>query len=389
MTTGALDEVVEVAKAHTERVDRDAVFPAEALAALRCSGLMGMFVPEEFGGLGSSLSTYVETAAGLAGACMSTAAIWTMHAFQVDAIARYGTPRLRDDLLPRIAKGDIYLGSVTTEVSSGADMFTADAPLVVDAATAATAHFERSAPVVTGGQHADGFLITLRAGPERLPHEVSLVYADRRQMRLTEHSGSWDPMGMRGTESIGLDIEATVPVTNIVGEPGRFREVGLESMVPLAHLGWSACWLGAARGAYREVLRWLRSPTRRGGPDVRSDLVREQLARIRVDLDLVSAYLTRLCEELDARRDAGMPLSDTVTKLRVNSLKLAASELTFRAADSLVQLAGLNNGYNRSASLPLERCFRDLRSARLNHSNTRLWPTTGALTLLDPSVALL
>ncbi|MDQ1024737.1 acyl-CoA dehydrogenase [Streptomyces umbrinus] len=380
-----LAPVLATAREHSEHVDREAVFPAESMVALRASGLMGMFVPREYGGLGDDLHIYVHIASQLAAACMSTAAIWTMHAFQVDGLSRFGGGKLRQAVLPAIADGKIYLASVTTEASKGADLFTAEAPVT---SREGQACFERSAPVVTGGRHADAFLITLRSRPEAQPHEVSLVYAEREQLCISEH-GDWDPLGMRGTESVGMTISGSVPTDQVVGEPGRFEEIARESMVPLAHVGWSACWLGGARGAFSDLLRWLRSPTRRGGPDIHSELVRERLARIRVDLDLVSSYLTRLCDELAAARSAAQPWSDIRTRLRVNTLKLAASELTFKAADSMVQLAGMNGGYSRLAPIKFERHFRDLRSARLNHSNDRMWPATGALALLDPKVTLL
>ncbi|WP_250405126.1 acyl-CoA dehydrogenase family protein [Streptomyces cellostaticus] len=381
----ALTGVLEVARTHAEHVDREAMFPVKSVAALRTSGLMGMFVPREYGGLGDDLHAYIHIASRLAAACLSTAAVWTMHAFQVDGLTRFSGERLRERVLPAIAKGDIYIASVTTEAVKGADLFRAEAPLLSDDDEAS---FERSAPVVTGGRHADAFLITLRATPEAQPHEVSLVYAERNELRISEQ-GEWDPLGMRGTESVGLKISGSVPADQVVGQPGRFEDIARESMIPLAHVGWSACWLGAARGAFSDLLRWLRSPTRRGGPDIHSDLVRERIGRIRVELDLVSAYLTRLCDELTAARAEGRSWSDIHTRIRVNTLKLSASELTFKAADSMVQLAGMGGGYSKLAPIKLERHFRDLRSARLNHSNDRMWPATGALALLDPKVTLL
>lgn len=75
-------------------------------------------------------------------------------------------------------------------------------------------------------------------------------------------------------------------------------------------------------------------------------------------------------------------------KIHLNVLKLAASELCFRAVDRMVQLSGLAVGYNRLAPGSLERTFRDLRSAALNFSNDKLWVGTGALSLLDRSVNL-
>jgi hypothetical protein len=70
-------------------------------------------------------------------------------------------------------------------------------------------------------------------------------------------------------------------------------------------------------------------------------------------------------------------------------LKLAASELTFRAADEMIALAGLPTGYSNDSPIPLARTFRDLRSAALNYSNDRLWLANGGLVVLDRQVELL
>src|SRR5919201_807581 len=75
-------------------------------------------------------------------------------------------------------------------------------------------------------------------------------------------------------------------------------------------------------------------------------------------------------------------------QLRLNALKIFSSERSFAVVDELIQLVGLRYGYIRSAPFPLERLFRDLRSASLNYANDRLLTANGALALLDREVAL-
>jgi acyl-CoA dehydrogenase len=132
----------------------------------------------------------------------------------------------------------------------------------------------------------------------------------------------------------------------------------------------------------------LRSPERPSGINVRSELTNERLARIRMDLELVSAYLHRVLDEVLALRTEGRSLGQTPVQIHLNTLKVTAAELTFQAVDRMIQLAGLRIGYTRRSPLPLERCLRDLRSASLNYSNDRLLVVSGALTLMDRSVRL-
>lgn len=383
-TSARVAAVLPVLRAHAGEIDEHATFPTAGLDALARQGLLGLLVPAEHGGLGGDLTDLVAVAADLAAGCMSTALVWAMHCQQADSLVRFATPWLAGHVLPRIAAGEVYLASVTTEPGKGGHLLTGVAPLE---RTGDLLRLDRDAPVVTGGLHATGFLITMRASDEATANQLSLVYADRDQLDLTRAT-DWDTLGMRGTESVGLRISGAVPAHQVVGEPGGFRTVAVESMAPVGHLAWAACWLGTARGAFADLVSWLRSDRRSRSIDLSSDLVAERLARIRMDLELVSGYLHRVTGEITALRAAGESLSGTDTQIHLNTLKVTSAELTFRAVDRMVGLAGLTAGYRRDSPLALERRFRDLRSASLNYADDRLLTSTGALTVLDRAVRL-
>ncbi|MFJ2867675.1 acyl-CoA dehydrogenase family protein [Kitasatospora sp. NPDC087314] len=384
-----LARLVEVLAEHADRADRAAAFPEESVDALRRAGYLGYLVPSEHGGMGRDLAGMVESAQALAGGCLSTAMIWAMHCQQVDVLVRHADARLRDRLLPRIARGELYLASVTTGPVTGGHLLTAAEPLrrVPRAASEAGGDLwlDRTAPVVTGGGQAEGFLITMCAAEDAGRHSVSLVYADRSALTV-EPTGAWNTLGMRGTDSGSLRLRGAVSADQVVGGPGGFRRVATDSMIPLAHLGWSACWLGAARGALRSLLGWLRGSS---AHDTSSPLVQERIARARLELELVSAYLERMRERVDEVRASGGSLDTPALQIQLNTLKLAASELAFSAVDRMVQLAGLPAGYSTDSPLRLERAFRDLRSAALNYANDRLLTANGSLALLDRKVVLL
>lgn len=361
-------------------VDEEAAFPTDNLAALRASGLMGLLVPTTYGGLGGNLRDLVDVAVALAGECMSTAMIWAMHGQQVAALVGHGTERLRAELLPRIARGEVYVASVTSEKGKGGHLLTAQAPLH---RRDGVLHLDRDAPIVTGGEHADGFLITLRDAPDAPPDAVSAVYADRDLLDVRS-SGSWNPLGMRGTHSGALHISGQVAEHNLVGAPGQFRTVAVRTFAPVGHLAWAACWLGAARGALRDVLGLLRSPAGRRQFDLGSELLRARLARIRMDLDTMAALLAQCLRDLDGGTDP----EEAPVQLRLNALKVFTAERSFAAVNLLVELTGLRHGYLRDAPLALERRLRDLRSASLNYANDRLLAANGTMALLDRGVTL-
>jgi len=377
--------VLPVLARHARQVDAEARFPSESLAALRGSGLMGLLVPARYGGLGGGLAELAEIAQILASGCLSSAMIWSMHCQQTDAVVRFGTEQLREELLPRIAAGTVYLGSITSEKQTGGHLLTSAAPLREDGDGLLV---ERDAPIVTGGAVADGFLLTMRDAPDAAARAVTLVYADRDRLDV-EVSGDWNPLGMRGTHSVALRLKGTVPSYSIVGERGAFSRVAVGAFIPLGHIGWAACWLGAARQALSELLTVFRSPRRPSSIDLKSDLVAERLARIRIDLETVSAYLRQCVGEVSHRRAEGDDLTGSSVQIHLNTLKVLASELTYRAADQCVALAGLGLGYRTDSPVPLERHLRDLRSAALNYSNDRLLTATGTLCLADRAVGLI
>lgn len=377
--------VLAVIKRNAASADEYAMLPAESLHALRSSGLLGLLVPVEYGGMGGSLQEMVTVAGLLASACTSTSMVWAMHCQQVDSMVRFATPELRRVLLPRIAKGDVYLASVTTEARKGGHLLSVAAPLIDDSGRIKIA---RDAPIVTGGGVADGFLITMRDNADARANEVTLVYADRKQLQIAS-TGDWNALGMRGTHSAGLHIEGTIPESQIIGGRGTYRTIAVESMAPVGHLAWAACWIGTARAALSGLIKLMRSPQRPSGADpTESDLVAERLARARIDIELAWGYLERTLAEVIESRENDLSLDRPSVQVHLNVLKVTAAELSFSAIDRIVQIAGLSTGYLRSSPLPLERQFRDLRSASLNYADDRLLSVIGRLMLLDQDIGI-
>jgi alkylation response protein AidB-like acyl-CoA dehydrogenase len=375
---GRLAEVAEVTEAHLARTDRDAAFPVEALDALRRTGLLGLLVPAEHGGLGGSLGDLVAAAQTLGRADMSVAMIFAMHCQQTAALTGYADDRLREDLLPRVAAGEVYLASVTTEAGKGGHLLSAETKLEEDDGRLT---IDRFAPIVTGGAYADGFLVTMGAPGDTTAHEVSLVYADRAQLGV-EGSGDWQPMGMRASHSVPLRLFGTVPGHQVVGGHGRFHEIAAGVFGPLAHLGWSAAWLGTAAGALSRVLRLLRSPAGRERFDLSSELLLTRLARARRRLNTVHALLRGALADVERGGDLSRP----ARQLLLNSLKVTASQECLAAVDDLVEAVGLRHGYLKDSPTRLELALRDLRSAPLNYHNDRLNLADGRLALRDTGV---
>lgn len=378
--TDAVRLTCEAARQHAVEADRAARFPVEALAAMRRTGLLGLMVPAEYGGGGGSLTSLVDVTMELGRADLSVALIFAMHCQQVVALVRCAGDRLRRQVLPDAAAGRLYLASVTTEPGKGGDLLTAEAQACL---LGGLLRIDREAPIVTGGRHADGFLVTMRTPGEASPSQVDLVYAARDQLRL-EVIGEWRPLGMRATESVPMRLAGAVPEWQVVGEHGGFRRIVGEVFGPLAHVGWAAAWLGSAAGACSRVIGQVRGRSHPGRFDPASELLRTRLARVRARLDSMHALLRHTLAVLDSHPDAASP----PVQLLVNALKTETAEGCFGVVDELMELAGLEHGYLDRSSLGLDLAFRDLRSASLNYGNDRLRLACGSLALMDSGVRL-
>ncbi|MEU3574079.1 acyl-CoA dehydrogenase family protein [Kitasatospora sp. NPDC036755] len=372
------ERVAKVTAEHVEHTDREAAFPVAALAELRATGLLGLLVPVEYGGLGGTVADLVEASIALGRVDMSVAMVFAMHGQQVAALVRHGGERLRAEVLPEVAAGRVYLASVTTEAGKGGHLLSAEAAL---AAADGELLVDRFAPIVTGGEHADAFLVTMLSPHATNPGQVSLVYARRDQLEI-ERSGDWQPLGMRASHSVALRLRGRVPEHQVVGAHGDFRSVVTGVFGPLAHLGWSACWLGTAAGALSRVLRLLRSPEGRKQSNLESELLLTRLSRARQRLDTVYALLVQTERTVAEAADLTPPR----IQLRLNALKITAAEECYAVVDELVDAVGMRHGYLKGSPTRLEQALRDLRSAVLNYSNDRLHLADGRLALLDPEV---
>ncbi|MGW2640676.1 acyl-CoA dehydrogenase family protein [Streptomyces sp. NPDC001348] len=376
-----VDQVTALAGRHAALCDERAEFPVAVLDALR-PRLLGLLVPTRHGGPGGSVDDLIDITLELGRADMSTAMVYAMHCQQVAAIAGHAGPRLAGELLPEIAAGRMYLASVTTEAGKGGHLLSAQAEL---GARDGRLEIDRFAPVVTGGMHADGYLITMRSPHARSDGEVSLVFARRDQLEVTQR-GSWNPLGMRASHSTALQLTGRVPEDQVVGEHGAFRRIAMNTFGPLAHLGWSAAWLGTASGALSRVVSELRGGSGRRRSDLSSELLLTRLSTARQRLDTVHAMLRHTAGAVRRAVEEGADLSHPRHQLLVNALKLTASEQCHRAVDDLVTAVGMRHGYLKDSPTGLERSLRDLRSAALNYSNDRLHLADGRLALLDQEV---
>jgi acyl-CoA dehydrogenase len=370
----------EFAAPNADAVDRDARFPTEAIEALRAEGALSAFIPTELGGGGVAFETIAAACFELGRRCGASAMVFAMHQIQVISIVRHldDAPWF-EDYLQAISREQRLIASATSEVGTGGDMGRSVAAVTAEGGMCT---FAKQAPTVSYGAHADDLFVTLRRSPDAEPSDQVVVLARNEQLEL-EPSGTWDPLGMRGTCSPGYVVRATIAPEQILPTP--FPRVSAESMVPVSHILWSHLWLGIATDAFDRARAFVRAAAKQkpGAPPP----VALRLSHLMSDLSLLRAEVSSaLGEFVVASEEPGRErLSTMVMALRFNNLKIAASEQAPRVCQGALGVCGIM-GFKNDTPFSVGRHLRDTMSACLMVANERIHQTNASLLLIAKDV---
>jgi acyl-CoA dehydrogenase len=371
----------DVAAVHADAVDREARFPVETLQALRGERALSAFISPELGGEGVSFEAIAAACQQLGRRCGASAMVFAMHQIQVATIVRHleDAPWF-EAYLRSVADEQRLIASVTSEVGTGGDMGRSIA--AVTPAEDGGCSFEKQAPTVSYGAHADDLLTTLRRDPGAEPGDQVLVLTRREQVTL-EQTGSWDPLGMRGTCSPGYVVRAEFMPEQVLPTP--FPKVSVESMVPVSHILWSHLWLGIATDAFDRARAFVRAAAKRspGEPPPTA----QRLSHLMSELSLLRAEVdSALREFLEASQEPGRGrLSTVAAALRFNNLKIAASEQAPRVCQGAMGVCGIV-GFKNDTPFSIGRHLRDTMSASLMVANERIHHTNASLLLIAKDV---
>jgi acyl-CoA dehydrogenase len=370
----------EIAAPNAADVDRQARFPAEAIDALRQERALSAFVPVELGGDGVSFETIATACFELGRRCGATAMVFAMHQIQIVCIVRHldGSPWF-EDYLRSVVRDQRLVASVTSEVGTGGDLGRS-----IAAVTPGTAHlsFEKQAPTVSYGAFADDLLTTLRRTPDAEPGDQVVALTNRDQVTL-EQTGTWDPLGMRGTCSPGYVVRAEFDPAQVLATP--FSTVATESMVPVSHILWSHIWLGIATDAFDRARAFVRASAKQRPDQVPPTALR--LSHLMSELELLRAVVhSTMRDFVEASDEPGRErLSMLSMILHFNNLKIAASEQAPRICQGAMAVCGIV-GYKNDTPFSIGRHLRDTMSASLMVANERIHQTNATLLLIAKDV---
>ena len=335
---------------HAAQWDREATFPAEALAGLAELGFYGMLVPEQHGGcdIGYVAAALVLEEIGVADAACSTIVSVT-NSVGCMPLLQYGTAQQQRDFLSPLARGEKLAAFCLTEPQAGSDA----SGLKTRAERQGDSYvLNGTKQFITSGKNADLAIVFAVTDPAAGKRGISafVVPTETPGYRVASVETK---MGQRASDTCQIVFEdCSIPAVNLLGEEGQGYKIALGNLEG-GRIGIAAQCIGIARAALEAATLYSREREAFAKPLSDHQAVAFKLA----DMATQIAAARQLTLHAAALKDAGEPcLSEA------SMAKLFASEMAERVCSDAIQIHG---GYGYLQDFPVERYYRDVRACQI------------------------
>jgi alkylation response protein AidB-like acyl-CoA dehydrogenase len=326
--------------------DRTGEFPAEIFAEMGGLGLLGMMVPETWGGAGMDLLSYLIAVEELARVDAAVAVGMTVtNSVCCWPIMTFGSEAQKAEFLPRLAAGERLGGFMLTEPDAGSDAASLTTRYRDDGGSW---RLDGAKAWITNGRVGRFFVCLATADPALGARGIAAFILDADQDGVV-----FDPpeekMGLRSSTTCMVTLDgARVPKSAMLGAEGQGFRIALATL-DHSRLGIAAQSVGIANAALEESLRYARDRRQFGKPIIEHQAIAFALADMDTEIDAARCLMLR------AAWAAGQPGRHSRESA---AAKLFASEMCNRVVSRAIQIHG---GYGFSSEYPVERFFRDAR----------------------------
>jgi butyryl-CoA dehydrogenase len=338
-------------------IDRDCRFPHETAKKMGELGLMGIAVPERWGGAGADTVSYVVALEEIARACASHAVIMSVNnSLYGDPLLKFGTDAQRERFLAPVAGGHVIGCFALTEPQAGSDA----------ANQTTTARRDGQQYILTGrklfisnGREASLALVFAQTDRSKAHRGITAFVVEKGTPGFSV-SKTEDKLGIRASDTAELVFdECRVPAANRIGEEGQGFRIALTA-VDGGRIGIAAQAVGIAAGAYERALAYARERRAFGVPIGEHQMVQWMLADMTTAID--GARLMTL--KAATLKDAGRPFTK-----EASMAKLFAAEMAMKVTTDAVQVHG---GYGFIKDYEVERAFRDAKITAIYEGTSQI-----------------
>ena len=336
----------ERVKPMAQEIDRTNEFPAELWREMGDLGLLGITVPEEFGGAGMGYLAHTIAVEEVARASASVSLSYGAHSnLCVNQIKLNGTPEQKQKYLPRLVSGEHVGALAMSETSAGSDVVSMKLR-----AEKRNDHYRLNGNKywITNGPDADTLVVYAKTDPEAGPKGITAFLIEK-EMTGFSTSPHFDKLGMRGSNTAELIFDnVEVPFENVLGEEGRGVKV-LMSGLDYERVVLAAIGPGIIASCMDEIMPYMVERKQFGQPIGMFQLMQGKIADMYTAMNSARAYIYEVAKASD-RGD--------VTRQDAAACCLYASEQAMAQAHQAVQAMG---GAGFLSDTPVSRIFRDAK----------------------------
>jgi butyryl-CoA dehydrogenase/short/branched chain acyl-CoA dehydrogenase len=356
----------EQIRPHVREMDESGVFRQDLIRQFFELGLMGIEIPEEYGGQGGTFFQCVIAVEELSAVDPSAGVVVDVQNTIVNnALLRWANDEQKRKYLPRLAAGTVASYALS-EAGSGSDAFA-----MATRATDAGDHWVLNGRKlwITNAAEAGFFLLFANADPPAGYRGVTAFLVER-DFPGFQVGKKEDKLGLRASSTCELILEdCRVPKENVMGEVGKGYKIAIETLNE-GRIAIGAQMIGLARGALEHAAAYARERKQFGKPIGEFQGVQFQLAKMATDVEAA-----RLLVYNGARlRDAGKPF---VTEAAM--AKYFSSQIAEEVASMAIEIHG---GVGITKEYPVEKLYRDVKIGRIYEGTSNMQLITIAKKLL-------
>jgi len=347
-------------------MDEHAKFPQELLAKLFGLGVMGIEIPEQYGGGGARFFHSVLAVEALSAVDPSVGVLVDVqNTLVVNALLRWGSDHIKQRYLTRLA-ADTVGAYALSEAGSGSDAFAMAARAARDGD-----HYVINGRKlwITNANEAGVFIVFANVKPEAGYRGITAFVVERGAPGFTVGKKE-DKLGIRASSTCEILLDdCRVHQSQVLGEVGKGYKVAIETLNE-GRIGIGAQMIGLAKGALGHAVQYTRERRQFGKPIAEFQLVQGQIARMATEVEAA-----RLLVYNAARlRDAGKPFLTEAAMA-----KLYSSEVAERVTSLAINLYG---GYGYVKDYPVEKLWRDAKIGQIYEGTSNMQLVTIAKQLL-------
>ena len=340
---------------HAAEVDAQGQFPWDAIHKMGELGLLGLNVPEAYGGAGADMVSYALAIEEIARACGSTALTVAAHALCTTPLALFGNEEQKRKYLVPLAQGKLGAFGLT-EPGAGSDAASIKTTAVRDGDWWV---LNGSKIFITNGGLADVLIIVAVTDKSKGTRGISAFIVEKGTPGFTPGREE-EKMGLRGSLTSQLFLEnCRVPAANLLGNEGDGFKYALATL-DSGRIGIGAMSVGLAQAALEASLRYAKERVQFGQPIANFQAIQWMLADMGTQIEAARLLVLRAA----VLKDKGQRFTKEAAMA-----KLFASEMAERACHKAIQIHG---GYGYVREYAVERFYRDVRLCEIGEGTSEV-----------------